>query len=146
LSADCADFYHEGEEKMGTKDKERRVYSKEFKVEAVTPAGKHEKPVRRVAVDLGVNENIPYRWIRQSREAGGTDRVPFPGHGRPRGDGLWQPEGAGGPDIPFQPGSTVLREKLSRVAGGALSLGSPEHEPKGELLRPSPAPKHFSKR
>jgi transposase-like protein len=69
---------------MGTKGKERRVYSKEFKAEAVTPAGKCEKPVRRVAVDLGVNENMPYRWIRQSREAGGTDRAPFPGHGRPQ--------------------------------------------------------------
>jgi transposase-like protein len=56
---------------MGMKDKERRVYSKEFKAEAVAPEGKHEKPVRRVAVDLGVNENMPYRWIRQAWEAGG---------------------------------------------------------------------------
>jgi transposase-like protein len=45
---------------------------------------KHEKPVRQVAADLGVNENILYWWIQQSREAGGTGRTPFPGHGRPR--------------------------------------------------------------
>jgi transposase InsO family protein len=32
---------------MGTKDKERRVYSKEFKAEAVAPAEKHEKPACR---------------------------------------------------------------------------------------------------
>jgi transposase-like protein len=32
---------------MGTKDKERRVYPKEFKAEAVTLAEKHEKPVRQ---------------------------------------------------------------------------------------------------
>jgi transposase-like protein len=69
---------------MGPKDKERRVYSKELKVEAVAPAEKHEKPVRQVAADLGINENIPYRWIRQSREAGNTGQAPFPGHGRPR--------------------------------------------------------------
>jgi transposase-like protein len=78
----------EGEEKMGTKDKERRVYFKEFKAEAVMPTGKHEKPVRRAVVDLGVNENMPYRWIRQSREAGGTGRAPFPGHGRLRDEEL----------------------------------------------------------
>jgi transposase-like protein len=36
---------------MGTKDKERRVYSKEFKAEAVALAQKHEKPIRQVAAD-----------------------------------------------------------------------------------------------
>jgi transposase len=69
---------------MGTKDKERRVYSKEFKAEAVALAEKHEKPVRQVAADLGVNENMLHRWIQQSREAGGAGQVLFPGHGRPR--------------------------------------------------------------
>jgi transposase len=72
------------EKEMGTKDKERRVYSKEFKVEAMAPAGKHEKPVHQVAADLGISENILHRWIRQAREAGSTGRVPFPGHGRLR--------------------------------------------------------------
>jgi hypothetical protein len=69
---------------MGTKDRERRVYPKEFKAEAVALAEKHEKPVRQVAVDLGVNENILYRWIQQAREAGSIGLPPFPGHGRPR--------------------------------------------------------------
>jgi transposase len=69
---------------LGTKDKDRRVYSKEFNVEAVALAGKHEKPVRQVAADLGINENILHRWIQQSREAGTTGQAPFPGHGRPR--------------------------------------------------------------
>jgi transposase-like protein len=57
---------------MGTKDKERRVYPKEFKAEAAALAGKHEKPVRQTAADLEVNENMLYRWIQQSREAGGS--------------------------------------------------------------------------
>jgi transposase len=69
---------------MGTKDKERRVYPAEFKAEAVALAQKHEKPVRQVAADLGINENMLHRWIQQSREAGGSGIPPFPGHGRPR--------------------------------------------------------------
>jgi transposase-like protein len=48
---------------MGTKDKERRVYPAEFKAEAVALAGKHEKPVRQVAADLGINENIFHRRL-----------------------------------------------------------------------------------
>ncbi|MDR2795451.1 MAG: transposase, partial [Spirochaetaceae bacterium] len=73
---------------MGTKDKERRVYPKEFKAEAVALAGKHEKPVRQVAADLGINENMLHRWIQQAREAGGSGLPPFPGHGRPRDEEL----------------------------------------------------------
>jgi transposase len=76
---------------MGAKDGERRVYSKEFKAEAVAPAQKHEKPVRQVAADLGINENMLHRWIRQSREAGSTGRAPFPGHGRLRDESDFSP-------------------------------------------------------
>ncbi|MDR1505722.1 MAG: transposase, partial [Treponema sp.] len=38
--------------------KERRVYTKEFKAEAVALAEKREKPVTQIARDLGVNENV----------------------------------------------------------------------------------------
>ncbi|MDR2305258.1 MAG: transposase, partial [Treponema sp.] len=69
---------------MGIKDTERRVYPAEFKAEAAALAEKHEKPVRRVAADLGINENMLHRWIPQSRDAGGSGLPPFPGHGRPR--------------------------------------------------------------
>jgi transposase len=69
---------------MGTRDKERRVYPAEFKAEAVALAEKREKPIRQVAADLGINENMLHRWIQQSRDAGGTGLSPFPGHGRPR--------------------------------------------------------------
>jgi transposase len=68
---------------MRKKDKERRVYPKEFKAETVAPAGKHEKPVCQVASDLGINEKLLYRWIQQARGAAGTGLPPFPGHGRP---------------------------------------------------------------
>jgi transposase len=69
---------------MGKKDTERRVYTRAFKAEAAAPAEKHEKPVSHVAADLGLNENVLYRWIRWVREADGTGLPPFPEHGRPR--------------------------------------------------------------
>jgi transposase len=73
---------------MGPKDKERRVYSKEFKAEAVALAQKHNKPMRQVAADLGINENMFHRWIQQTREGEGSGLPPFPGHGRPRDEEL----------------------------------------------------------
>jgi transposase-like protein len=66
---------------MGKNDSERRVYTREFKAE-VAPAEKHEKPVSRAAADLGINEKVLYRWIRQVRETADTGLPPFPGHGR----------------------------------------------------------------
>jgi transposase len=73
---------------MGKQNKERRVYTKEFKAEAVALAEKGEKPVTRIARDLGVNENVLYRWIQRSKAAV-HDRLPaFPGHGRPRDEEL----------------------------------------------------------
>ena len=69
---------------MGKKNSERRVYTKEFKAEAVALAEKREKPVSKVAVDLGINENMLRKWMQQTRETAGTDIRTFPGHGRPR--------------------------------------------------------------
>jgi transposase len=73
---------------MGKKDKERRVYTREFKAEAVALAEKHEKPVSRTAADLGVNENMLRRWMQQAREASQGGLPPFPGYGRPRDEEL----------------------------------------------------------
>jgi transposase len=69
---------------MGKKDMERQVYTKEFKAESVTLAGKREKPVSQIVKDLGVKESVLYRWIQREREAVGTGLSAFPGHGRPR--------------------------------------------------------------
>jgi transposase len=73
---------------MGKKDTERRIYPKEFKAEAVALAEKREKPISRVAVDLGINENMLRRWMQQAREAATGGLPPFPGHGRPRDEEL----------------------------------------------------------
>ena len=69
---------------MGKKGTERRVYTKEFKAEAVALAEKKEKPVSRIAVDLGINENMLRRWVQASRESAGSGLQAFPGHGRPK--------------------------------------------------------------
>jgi transposase len=69
---------------MGKKGTERRVYTKEFKAEAVALAEKKEKPVSRIAADLGINENMLRRWVQASRESAGSGLQAFPGHGRPK--------------------------------------------------------------
>ena len=69
---------------MGKKSSERRVYTKEFKAEAVALAEKREKPISQVAKDLGINENMLRRWMQASRETAESGMQAFPGHGRPR--------------------------------------------------------------
>jgi transposase-like protein len=54
---------------MGKKDKDRRVYPREFKADAAALAEKREKPISQIAVDLGVNESVLRRWMQQAREA-----------------------------------------------------------------------------
>jgi transposase-like protein len=56
---------------MGKKEVGRRNYTKEFKAEAVALAEKREKPISHAAKDLGLNENVIYRWMWQSHEAAG---------------------------------------------------------------------------
>jgi transposase len=73
---------------MGKKGLQRRVYTKEFKTEAVALAEKREKPICQIAKDLGLNENVLRRWMQQSREAAGTGMRVFPGHGRPKDEEL----------------------------------------------------------
>jgi transposase-like protein len=81
---------------MGKKDKERRVYPKEFKAEAVGLAEKREKPVDQIAEDLGINRSLLWKWMQQARESAGTglqgNRVAtFPGHGRPKDESDFSP-------------------------------------------------------
>ena len=73
---------------MGKKSTERRVYTEGFKAEAVALAEKREKPISQIAKDLGINDNVLYRWVQVSREAAGSGIKAFPGHGRPRDEEL----------------------------------------------------------
>jgi len=63
---------------------ERRVYTKEFKTEAVDLAQKREKPISRIAKDLGLNESMLRRWMHEAGGSAGTSVRVFPGRGRPR--------------------------------------------------------------
>jgi transposase-like protein len=69
---------------MVKKEKERRVYPKEFKAEAVAPAQKREKPAGRIAADLGLHESVLRRRMQQARKFAGSGLPPLSGHGRPR--------------------------------------------------------------
>jgi transposase-like protein len=73
---------------MGKKETERRVHAKEFKAEAVALAEKREKPIAKIAEDLGLNESMLRRWMHEAVEAAGTGIRAFPGHGRPKDEEL----------------------------------------------------------
>lgn len=44
---------------------QRRKYTSEFKEQAVRMAQRGDAPIAQVARDLGINENMLYKWIRQ---------------------------------------------------------------------------------
>jgi transposase len=73
---------------MGKKYKERRVYTNEFKAEAVALAKKQEKPVSRIAADLGINHNMLLRWIQHTEASAACGLKAFPGQGRLRDEEL----------------------------------------------------------
>jgi transposase len=66
---------------MKKKSAERRVYTKEFKAEAVSLAKKREKPINQIAAELEISEKILYRWMQVSRGSAGSGLPAFPGHG-----------------------------------------------------------------
>ena len=69
---------------MGKKETKRRIYTEEFKAEAVALAEKREKSIAQIALDLGINDSMLHRWMQQARDAAGTGIKAFPGNGRPR--------------------------------------------------------------
>ena len=59
--------------------KNRRQYTKEFKIEAVHLIVEEGRPLSEVARELGTAQSLLYRWKKKSEE-GKAD--PFPGKGR----------------------------------------------------------------
>ena len=55
-----------------------RVFSKEFKEQAVLLTETSGKKVSEIAHDLGIRENMLWRWKKEHREAGPRS---FPGQG-----------------------------------------------------------------
>ena len=59
--------------------KNRRQYTKEFKIEAVRLIVEEGRPISEVARELGTAQSLLHRWKKKSEE-GKID--PFPGKGR----------------------------------------------------------------
>ena len=59
--------------------KDRKRYSREFKLEAVRMANESGKPVTEVARELDISVHHLYRWRDQ---AGNEGVIVFPGHGK----------------------------------------------------------------
>jgi len=61
-------------------ERQRKTYSREFKVEAVRLLEKGEKPAVQLALELGIRPNMLHKWRDQLRLKGETA---FQGAGRP---------------------------------------------------------------
>jgi len=59
----------------------RRKYTPEYKQEAVLLAQQSGIPISQVARNLGINDNVLRRWIKEHTDPG---KKPFTGHGIPR--------------------------------------------------------------
>ncbi len=57
---------------------DQRIYSREFKLEAVRLSERSDKTVAQIARDLGVPERVLYRWRHELRDQ--AERA-FPGKG-----------------------------------------------------------------
>jgi len=55
---------------LSTEKQPRKVYSREYKIEAVRLTTEGGIPVARAARDLGINENTLHNWRRQFRQWG----------------------------------------------------------------------------
>jgi transposase-like protein len=56
----------------------RKKYTPEYKQEAVLLAHQSDIPVSQVARNLGINDNVLRRWIKEAADPG---KKPFTGHG-----------------------------------------------------------------
>ena len=79
---------------MAAKARERRVFTAEFKLEAVRRVAERRAagvPMTQIARELDVRDDLLRKWQRQvgERASSGATRAPavvFPGQGRPPGD------------------------------------------------------------
>jgi len=60
----------------------KRIFTREFKLEAVRLATSGEKPLAQVARELGVGANLLRNWRRRVAGQSGQSADVFPGNGR----------------------------------------------------------------
>ena len=65
----------------------RRKFSAEYKQEAVLLVQQSESPISEIARNLGLNDNVLRRWVKEHAEPG---KQAFPGHGNPRDEEIAQ--------------------------------------------------------
>jgi transposase len=59
----------------------RRIFDKQFKIDAVNLLESSGKTATEMATDLGITCDLLSRWRRQMED---TEKKAFPGHGNPR--------------------------------------------------------------
>ena len=68
---------------------QRRRYSPEYQQEAVRLVQQSDIPVSEIARNLGINDNMLRKWVKQAAESG---KRAFPGHGNSRDEKVAQLE------------------------------------------------------
>ena len=68
---------------------QRRRYSPEYQLEAVRLVQQPVIPVSEIARNLGINDNMLRKWVKQAAESG---KRAFPGHGNARDEKVAQLE------------------------------------------------------
>jgi len=68
----------------------RKLYSREFKIEAVQLLNTSGKSGHEIEEDLGIGAGCIYRWRKQLESEGTGGIKAFPGNGRPRDEELAQ--------------------------------------------------------
>ena len=71
----------EEQEKLHEHNPDQRIYTREFKLEAVRLSESSEKTVAQIARDLGIPERVLYRWRHQLRAQADHREQAFPGKG-----------------------------------------------------------------
>jgi transposase len=67
--------------------KDQKIYTKEFKIEAVRLAETSGKPITEIARDLGVSDSTIHNWRKQFSEHG-EQAFPGSGHQTPEAEEL----------------------------------------------------------
>lgn len=65
----------------------RKVYSREYKIQAVELLNTSGKPGHQIEAEMGIGKGVIYRWRRQLEEEGS---LAFPGNGNDRDKELAQ--------------------------------------------------------
>lgn len=60
---------------------QRRKYSREYKLEAVQLVQQSDTPLTQIAVNLGINDNMLRRWVKEHAE---PNKSAFTGYGSAR--------------------------------------------------------------